>query len=108
MSKPILVVTTRLLDAVEARIEGQYQARRNPKDTPFRHDELLEIAEGADAMLITPYDRLDSDFFSRVSPSVKVIATHSVGYEHIDLHGASERKIVIANTQGANGTPLQI
>jgi lactate dehydrogenase-like 2-hydroxyacid dehydrogenase len=102
VSKPILVTTTRFLDPVEARIDQQYEARRNHKDTPFNHDELLAVAEGSDAMLITPSDRLDSDFFKHVSSSVKVIATHSVGYEHIDLHAASERKIAIANTQGAN------
>jgi lactate dehydrogenase-like 2-hydroxyacid dehydrogenase len=33
---------------------------------------------------------------------VKVIATYSVGFEHIDLAGASRRKIAIAYTPGIN------
>jgi lactate dehydrogenase-like 2-hydroxyacid dehydrogenase len=44
--------------------------------------------------------RLDAEFFRRVSASVKVIATFSVGYDHIDVRAAAERKIAIANTPG--------
>src|ERR1700678_536894 len=61
---------------------------------------LLSAADGADAMLVTPVDRLDTDFFSRVASSVKVIATHSAGYDHIDLNAAAARKIAMANIPG--------
>jgi len=43
-------------------------------------------------------DRIDGEFFKRVSASVKVIATYSVGYDHIDLRAAAQRKIAIAYT----------
>src|SRR5580692_4651319 len=62
--------------------------------------ELLSAADGADAMLVTPVDRLDTDFFTRVASSVKVIATHSAGYDHIDLSAAVARKIAIAHIPG--------
>ena len=35
--------------------------------------------------MITPADQLDSGFFQKVSPTVKIIATYSVGFEHVDL-----------------------
>src|ERR1700722_3706576 len=98
--KPILVVTTRFIEPVEARIEREYEVRRNPDGGPFNREELLAAAEGADAMLVNPADRIDGDFFKRVSASVKVIATYSVGYDHIDLRGAADRNIAIANTPG--------
>ena len=63
---------------------------------------MLAAAEGADAIFVTPLDRLDSVFFERVSPTVRVIATYSVGFEHIDLQGAAKRKIAIAYTPGVN------
>ena len=100
MPKPVVLVTARFIEGVEARIGREYEARRNPNGAPFKREELLSAAEGADAVLVTPVDRLDSEFFKRVSPSVKVIATYSVGYDHIDLRGAAERKIAIANTPG--------
>jgi lactate dehydrogenase-like 2-hydroxyacid dehydrogenase len=100
--KPLLVITTRLVDEIEARIGRDYDARRNPRERPFTPDELIEASSGADALFITPFDRLDSDFFNRVPASVKVIATCSVGVEHIDLKAAASRKIAIAYTPGVN------
>ena len=48
-------------------------------------------------MFVTPADRRDAAFFTRVASSVKVIATHSAGYDHLDLSAAAARKIAIAN-----------
>jgi lactate dehydrogenase-like 2-hydroxyacid dehydrogenase len=102
MAKPILVVTTRYTKEVEDRIDRDYNARRNPDRFPFNQQQLLSAAEGADAMFITPVDRLDSEFFQSVSPTVKIIATYSVGFEHIDLEAAARRNISVAYTPGAN------
>ncbi len=89
MHKPVLVVTTRFMDQIEARINRDYDARRNPHESPFTSDELIEASSGADALFITPLDRLDVDFFNRMPASVKVIATYSVGIDHIDLEAAA-------------------
>lgn len=102
MSKSILVVTSRYPQEIEDRIDRDYEARRNPNRRPFTREELLSVSEGADALFITPADRLNSDFFTQLSSSVKVIATYSVGFEHIDLEAAARRKIPIAYTPGVN------
>jgi lactate dehydrogenase-like 2-hydroxyacid dehydrogenase len=102
MTKPILVVTSRYPKDVENRIDRDYKARRNPNQLPFNQEKLLSEAEGADALFITPADRLDSEFFQKVSPTVKIIATYSVGFEHIDLEAAARSKIPVAYTPGVN------
>jgi lactate dehydrogenase-like 2-hydroxyacid dehydrogenase len=102
MTKPILVVTSRYPKAVEDRIDRDYNARRNPNQSLFSQQALLSVADGADALFITPADRLDSEFFQKVSPTVKIIATFSVGFEHIDLEAAARRKIQVAYTPGVN------
>ena len=102
MTKPILLVTSRYPKQVEDRIDRDYSARRNPHQFPFSQQDLLSAAEGADALFITPADRLDSGFFEKVSPTIKIIATYSVGFEHIDLEAAARRKISIAYTPGVN------
>jgi lactate dehydrogenase-like 2-hydroxyacid dehydrogenase len=102
MSKPILVVTTRYPKEVEDRIDRDYNARRNPNQLRFNQQQLLSAADGSDALFITPADRLDSGFFQKVSPTVKIIATFSVGFEHIDLEAAARRKIPVAYTPGVN------
>src|SRR5580658_5188040 len=90
------------MDSIEARIDQDYEARRNPHDRPFTRYELLEASSGAEALFVTPVDRLDPDFFQRVAASVKVIASYSVGIDHIDLQAAANRKIAVAYTPGIN------
>jgi lactate dehydrogenase-like 2-hydroxyacid dehydrogenase len=102
VTKPTLVVTSRYPKVVEDRIDRDYSAKRNPNQLPFTQQDLLRTAEGADALFITPADRLDSAFFEKVSPTVKIIATYSVGFEHIDLEAAARRKIAVAYTPGVN------
>src|ERR1700761_7279426 len=98
MKKPVLVVTSHFIKPVDARIENNYVVRRNTDGKQFTRDELLAAAEGADAILVTPFDRLDAEFFERLSASVKVISTYSVGLDHIDMHAAADRSIAIGYT----------
>jgi lactate dehydrogenase-like 2-hydroxyacid dehydrogenase len=102
MTKPILVVTSRYPKEVEDRIDRDYSARRNPNQFPFSQEKLLSATEGADALFITLGDRLDAEFFQNVSSTIKIIATYSVGFEHIDLEAAARRRIPVAYTPGVN------
>jgi lactate dehydrogenase-like 2-hydroxyacid dehydrogenase len=100
LSKPILVVTARFTPAVEERIAREFSPRRKADGAPFNREELLQAAEGADAIFVTSADKLDAEFFRRLPNSVKVISTFSVGYEHIDLPAAAARNIPIGYTPG--------
>jgi lactate dehydrogenase-like 2-hydroxyacid dehydrogenase len=100
MRKPVLVVTADFVDTVEARLKQEFDLRRKKNGVRFTAEELLSAADGADAMLVTPVDRLDTTFFNRVASTVKVVATHSAGYDHIDLSSAAARKIAIAYIPG--------
>ena len=102
MKKPVLVVASQFPKEVEDRIDRGYEARRNPNTAPFSQEQMLAAADGADAIFVTMLDRLDSIFFEKVSPTVRVIATYSVGFEHIDLQGAAKKKIALAYTPGVN------
>ncbi len=52
-------------------------------------------------LLISRTNPLNADFFDRIPSSVKVVATMSVGYDHIDLAAAKNKDIPVANTPGA-------
>jgi lactate dehydrogenase-like 2-hydroxyacid dehydrogenase len=117
LSKPILAVLGHFTEDVEARLARDYTVRRVSTDAPGGSaaassatssaaasaaspvEGLLRAAEGADAIFFNPV-RLDAEFFRRVAASVKVIATFSVGYDHIDVGAAAARGIAIANTPG--------
>jgi lactate dehydrogenase-like 2-hydroxyacid dehydrogenase len=105
MSKPVLAVLGNFTEEVEARIARDFAVRRVSTDAPAGAaanpaEELLRAAEGADAIFFNPPAQLDAEFFRRVARSVKVIATFSVGYDHIDVGAAAARGIAIANTPG--------
>ena len=98
MAKPILLITRRLPPAVEARAARDYEARFNTEDVPRGSEALLRLAEGAAAVLCTPSERLDAATIGRLPASVKVIATFSVGFDHIDVAAARARSIRVCNT----------
>jgi lactate dehydrogenase-like 2-hydroxyacid dehydrogenase len=98
--KPVLLLSRRFTREVEQRIDREFESRYNPFDRPFSQKELLTAAQGADALLVSPGDELDALFFELLPNSVKVIATFSVGCDHIDAVAAKNRGIPIANTPG--------
>jgi lactate dehydrogenase-like 2-hydroxyacid dehydrogenase len=96
MTKPILLVTRRLPPAVEARAARDYDARLTASDTPIA--DLLARAQGATAILCCPGDTIDAATIAALPASVRVIATFSVGYDHIDVAAARARGITVCNT----------
>lgn len=98
MPKKTLVVTRRLSQEVESRIARDYLARFNAEDRLYSSGELIEVSAGADALLITQQDVMNAQVLSRLPNSVRVIATLSAGYDHIDLAAAAVRGIQVTNT----------
>jgi lactate dehydrogenase-like 2-hydroxyacid dehydrogenase len=49
---------------------------------------------------VSPSVPLNADFFDRIPSSVKIVATMSVGYDHIDLAAAKKKNIAVANAPG--------
>ena len=97
-SRPKLAVTRLLPDRVEARIRETYDARFNPDDTIFDADGLIAHAAGAEGLLACPTDKLNAETISSLPESVRIIATFSVGYDHIDVKAAAARGIAVTNT----------
>jgi lactate dehydrogenase-like 2-hydroxyacid dehydrogenase len=96
MEKPVLLVTRRMPQAVEARAAHDYEARLTASDTPI--PDLLARAQGTDAILTCPGDVFNAALIGKLPDSVKVIATFSVGHDHIDVTEANGRGIAVCNT----------
>lgn len=60
------------------------------------NEELIEHCKDSDALLCIS-QKLDDHFFNQCS-NLKVVATNSVGFDHIDIAKATELKIPIGNT----------
>jgi lactate dehydrogenase-like 2-hydroxyacid dehydrogenase len=96
--KPRLVVTRRLPENVEARIRRDFEAELPRIDQPMGFEEIVKRAQGADALLVTPTERIDAQLIGALPASVKIVATFSVGYDHIDLAAAKAKGIVVTHT----------
>ena len=101
MTKPTILVTRRMPDAVNARLQRDYDARLNREDRIYSEDELAAKAADADAMLICTSEKITPALLARLPERLKVIATFSVGYEHIDVAACKGRGVIAANTPGA-------
>ena len=60
-------------------------------------DELVKRIGGKSALLCTLSDRIDSRVLN-AADSLKVIATLSVGYDHIDIEECRQRGIAVGHT----------
>jgi lactate dehydrogenase-like 2-hydroxyacid dehydrogenase len=98
ISKPTVLVTRRLPQAVEARLDRDFVAFLNPDDHALSQDEILAKAEGCGGLLITPAEKFTPAIIAALPRSVRILATFSVGHDHIDLEAAKARDLTITNT----------
>jgi glyoxylate reductase len=98
--KPLVVLTRKLPDVVETRMCELFDARLNLEDKPMSHDELGEAMRGADVVVPTVTDRIDSALIEQAGPQLKLIANFGTGVDHIDVAMAIQRGITVTNTPG--------
>ena len=109
-SKPLLVVTNStplaaLPPEVAERVNRDFVVRLAETPESLTSDGLVELSDGASGFLVTPFDRIDASFFDRVAASVKIVATRSVGYDHIDIAAAACRHIPVGYAPASEPTP---
>lgn len=93
-----ILCTRRMPPNVEARLARDYDATLNPEDHAFPEDGFVTGSEGMDGILCAGGDPLNAGVVERLSGSVRIIATYSVGFEHIAVEAAKARGIVVTNT----------
>lgn len=98
--RPRILVTRRMMPDVEERIAKAFRATLNHDDRPMSNEEILAGAAAHDGLLLTSFDRLGPDFIPALPDSIRIIATHSVGYDHLSIPQAREKGIAVTNTPG--------
>jgi lactate dehydrogenase-like 2-hydroxyacid dehydrogenase len=92
--KRALLITRRLPPRVQTRAEACYSVRHWDSTAMS----LAAAAAGVDAVLCTPWNRLDGATVAALPASVRVLATNSVGTDHIDLAAARARGLPVVHT----------
>jgi glyoxylate reductase len=72
----------------------------NTEDVPRSGADIVRLAQGAAAILCCPAEQIDAGTIATLPDSVRVIATFSVGYDHVAVEAAAARGIVVCNTPG--------
>jgi lactate dehydrogenase-like 2-hydroxyacid dehydrogenase len=98
VSKPRVIATRHFPPDVETRLSANFDARLNPEDKLYDGPALAKAAEGFDGIMCAAGDPLNAETIGRLPDSVRMIATFSVGYEHVDVAAAAKRDIKVSNT----------
>jgi lactate dehydrogenase-like 2-hydroxyacid dehydrogenase len=98
MAKPRILVLHHLPVEVEARLARDFAAELNREDRQISAAEVVSRASDFDALLISSMFKCRADVIDALPTSIRMIATFSVGTDHIDIPAAKARKIVVSNT----------
>jgi len=100
-TRPMVRVTRRLPEMVEAALSSRYGAVLNPSDAPLDRPSLERAMMEADALVPTITDRIDAGLLAMPGRRVRILANYGAGVDHIDLAAARAAGVVVTNTPGA-------
>lgn len=95
--KPRLLITRRVFPQVIDALSDCFDLEHNEADLPWRVETMREKVASIDALYTVATDRIDASVIA-AAPQLRVIATGSVGYNHIDLAACKARGIAVSNT----------
>lgn len=99
-ARPKVIVTRKLVDAVEARMAELFDVELNADDAPMSRTELASAMARADVLVPTVTDQIDAELIGGAGERLKLIANYGNGIDHIDLKAARARAIPVTNTPG--------
>lgn len=97
--KPRLIVSRQMPSSVGDRIRAEFDCPApNGQDMDAATTLQMLRDTRADALLFTSHLKLNADFIAALPDHVKIAATCSVGYDHVDLDAARARRLPVTNT----------
>ncbi|HLS57380.1 MAG TPA: D-glycerate dehydrogenase [Zeimonas sp.] len=96
-ARPKLLITRKVFPEVIDRLAPHFEIESNQDDDDWPRAELLARAADRDALFVVSSDRVDRELLA-ACPRLRIVATGSVGYNHIDLAACGERGIAVSNT----------
>ncbi len=99
-NRPLVIVTRRLPEIIEARMMELFETRLNDTDQPMTREQLREAMQSADVLVPTVTDRIDAKLLAHAGPRLRLIANYGTGVDNIDVDAAYKRGITVTNTPG--------
>lgn len=95
--RPKLLITRKVFPEVIERLAPHFDIESNQDDDEWPRATLLARAADRDALFVVASDRVDPELLA-ACPRLRIVATGSVGYNHIDLAACGERGVAVSNT----------
>ncbi|MEE3317574.1 MAG: D-glycerate dehydrogenase [Pseudomonadota bacterium] len=95
-----VVVTRRLPEVVETRLSELFNVELSVADEKMSREDLIRAMQRADVLVPTVTDRIDQGMLAAAGDRLKLIANYGAGVDHIDVHTARQRGILVSNTPG--------
>lgn len=100
IERPRVIVSRKLLPAVETRMAQLFDAHFNSADVAMTRDQLAAAMADCDVFVPTVTDNIDAALIASAPPRLKFIANYGAGVNHIDLAAAKAKDIIVTNTPG--------
>ncbi|MCA0273163.1 MAG: D-glycerate dehydrogenase [Proteobacteria bacterium] len=95
-----VVVTRRLPEVVETRMKELFDVELRDPDTRMSREELGAAMRRADVLVPCVTDQVDANLLAQAGERLKLIANYGAGVDHIDVHSARQRGVLVSNTPG--------
>lgn len=96
--KPSAYLCRRFTPAVEAALHERYDLRVNADDSILSPEQIAQAAQGAEVLFASATEQLSAPVLNALSPSLRYVATLSVGYNHIDMAAARALNVGVLHT----------
>ena len=95
--KPRVLVTRKVFPEVLEALGQAWEVESNQDDAFWSAETVRDKAAGCDALYVVATDRVDAALLD-ACPRLKIVATGSVGFNHVDVAACTARGIVVTNT----------
>ncbi|KAI0983629.1 hypothetical protein GJ496_007647 [Pomphorhynchus laevis] len=99
-AKPKLIITQGMPKEIINRLSPNFDIYHHNSEMPIRTADFLREVKGATAVYTLLNTKIDKEVLDTAGPSLKVVATMSVGYDHIDVAECRKRGIILGYTPG--------
>ncbi|RYX94369.1 MAG: D-glycerate dehydrogenase [Comamonadaceae bacterium] len=97
-ARPQACLCRRFTDSIEKELHRRFELTVNESDAVLTPAALVELAGGSEILLVTATETVNADVIRHLQPRLKIIATLSVGHDHIDRAAARAAGVQVLHT----------
>ena len=99
MAKPKAFATRALFPEARAILDGHFETDYWSQPGGIPRAELLARVADCEALVCVITERVDEELLA-AAPKLRIVATVSVGYDHMDVAACTRRGVAVTNTPG--------